>query len=140
MSTGKRQPEDVVPSTAEATIADGCVVVVGSADNAHALPGGADPTSGVMGIAMLAAVASSGFRSEQDVCRGGVYPGIVAAGKTATRGLFAAIDGTTGHVKDATPAAVGAGTRSMVVGMFVETGTAGQRVGIQVMPQIVDHT
>lgn len=123
--------------TSQATIPDGAAVVMGTADSSCALPAGADPDYGVLGLAVNSSV-SGGI---QDVATDGcIYPGIVEAGQVATRGKLARISTATGQVKDCVPVAgggVGAGTKTMVVGEFLESGTAGQRVAIRIRIQAI---
>lgn len=139
MATAKRQPEIIIPTENDGagTIADGAVVVTGSADNKVALPAGADPVRGVRGIAVLGSTAA---KPNQDIATAGVYPGIVAAGGTATRGKYARVANASGHCTDADAAAgggVAAATQSMVVGQWTESGTPGQRAGIQIDPETI---
>jgi hypothetical protein len=105
----------VVPMVVDTgvTLAAGNVVVVGAADNTVKLPSGADPTAGVLGVALGAGTA--GTTVNVLVC--GVTT-VKASAATITRGDSLAVAASTGTVKTAAP---GAGTNSMCVGVALQS-------------------
>ena len=132
MGTAARFYGLIVPFTGQGTIPDGSLVVVGSADMSCTLPSGADPTSGVIGIAKREGGGSYSDGETVDVVTSGVGAGI--AGATITRGQLVTAFGAAGTLK---PAAPGAGVNDMVLGEAMESAVAGDRVGILVNPHLI---
>jgi hypothetical protein len=117
----------MVPMTVDTgnTITAGMAVVIGTADNTIAVPGGADPTSGVIGLAAHAAAAAA-------VCNVIVQgPWFGVASGSVTRGQNLAVAGAAGSLKSAAP---GAGTNDMIVGTALSSATNGNAVNVLVRP------
>lgn len=130
MGTALRQPNQILPLVCEsASVLDGAVLVMGSADDKVALPAGADTTLPVIGLAHVPPSSTSGVTL--DVVVSGVYAGIASA--AITRGALVTVAGTTGKVK-----ALGltSGAGATIVGMAMESVSAdGDRVAILLLPQ-----
>jgi hypothetical protein len=105
----------------------GCAMVQDSTAGQAVLAAGADPTAGVLGLALNTAIATATVY----VCMYGVCPGkAAAAGFTIGKDL--AVSANTGVLKDAAPTA---GVNTMIVGMALETATSGQLKNVFVRPQ-----
>lgn len=129
MSTANRKPDFIVPFTCEsAPVSEGAVLVVGSADNAVALPAGADPDPASVNLIGLAkdALTAAGTL---DVVTSGIFPGIAAA--SITRGQPLTVADTSGGVK---PAAPSAGNNVACIGTALQSASSGERVAILVRP------
>lgn len=127
MGLSTRNPGRVIGLETEAAVTDGAVVVVGAADNKCALPAGADPTAGVLGLVMRPDGSTAAIGTTIDIVQTGVYPAIASA--AITRGALVAVAGATGKVKTV---AAGAGVNSMVLGTALESAAAdGERIAIE---------
>lgn len=126
MSTAMRQPGLITPRTAEATIADGVVCIVGTADYS-AIVCSTDPVAGIIGIAKIDGAQTVASGATVDIVTSGVYPGIAMA--TITQGQAVTVGDTAGGLK---PAAPSAGVNSMVVGIAQNDAAAGERVAVQI--------
>ena len=124
MATSFRNPGFIMQATAEATIADGVAVIVGTADNSAAVAG-ADPTAGVLGLAKVDGGGSVASGATVDIVRTGVYPGIAMA--SITQGQTVTVGNSAGGLK---PAAPSAGVNVMCVGVATEDASSGERVSV----------
>lgn len=132
MGTAYRNPGLLVSMEAESIIADGIAVVVGAADMKCALPAGADPVGGVLGLVKIEGGTSCAVGDTVDIVTSGVYAGVAAAG--ITRGDKVAINGATGTLKTAAP---GAGVNNMVVGTALSSASAGDRFPVLINPHVM---
>ena len=126
MSTAMRQPGFITQRTAEATIADGVVCIVGTADYS-ATVAGADPVAGVIGLAKCDGAASVASGSTVDIVTSGVYPGIAMA--SIAQGQALTVGDSAGGLKPAAPAT---GANAMVVGIAQNDASSGERVAVQI--------
>lgn len=126
MTTTMRQPGFITQRTAEATIADGVVCIVGSADYSAAVCS-TDPVAGIIGIAKVDGAASVASGGTVDIVTSGVYPGI--AMDTITQGQPVTVGNTAGGLKAAAPAG---GANAMVVGIAQNDAASGERVAVQI--------
>lgn len=126
MSTAMRQPGFITQRTAEATIADGVVCIVGTADYSAAVCS-TDPVAGIIGIAKVDGAQTVASGATVDIVTSGVYPGIAMA--TITQGQAVTVGDTAGGLK---PAAPSAGANAMVVGIAQNDAAAGERVAVQI--------
>jgi len=117
MALSKRQPGTLISVETESTVSDGLIVVVGSADDKCALPAGADPTGGVLGVVKREDGSNATSGMAVDIVTSGVYP--VKMGAAVTRGDKIAVHGNTGKGKTAAP---GAGVNDNIVGTALESG------------------
>ena len=104
----------------------GCAVVQDTIAGQCILPSGADPASGVLGIALNTAIAAA---TVYVVIYGVTLGKAAAAGFTVGDNL--AISGSTGVLKLAAPAT---GANTMLVGTALETATNGQLRNVLVRP------
>jgi hypothetical protein len=126
MGSPIRSPGQMYGLETESTVSDGLAVVVGSADHKVALPAGADPTGGVVGLVHRPDGTTATSGAVVDVVSTGIYPAVASA--AISRGAKVAIAGTTGKVKTAAPAA---GTNSMILGTALEAAAAdGDRISV----------
>lgn len=126
MGSPIRSPGQMYGFETESTVSDGLAVVVGTADHKVALPAGADPTGGVVGLVHRPDGTSAASGAIVDVVATGIYPAVAAA--AITRGAKVAINGATGKVKTAAPAA---GTNTMILGTALESAAAdGDRITV----------
>jgi len=126
MATSFRKPGDIMQAAAEATIADGVVCIVGTADNS-AVVCGADPTAGVLGIAKVDGGGSVASGGTVDIVTSGIYPGIAMA--SITQGQTVSVGNSSGHLE---PAAPSSGVNLMVVGVATEDASTGERVSVNI--------
>jgi len=124
MATSFRNPGVITQATAEATIADGVVVIVGTADNSAAVCG-ADPTVGVLGLAKVDGGGSIASGGTVDIVSSGIYPGVAMA--SITQGQTVTVGNSAGGLK---PAAPSAGVNVMCVGVATEDASSGERVSV----------
>lgn len=126
MATSMRLPGLIRPAIAEATIADGVVCILGTADYSAAVCG-ADPTAGMIGIAKVDGAGSVASGGTVDIVTSGIYPGIAMT--SITQGQAVTVGDSAGALK---PAAPGAGVNSMVIGIAQEDASSGERVAVQI--------
>lgn len=119
MALSTRLPLQMIPLASESTLTDGLVVVQGAADMSCALPAGADPTSGVLGVVFRPDGSSAASGDQVDIVVSGIYPCVASA--AITRGATVAVSGTSGKVKTAAPSA---GANDMIVGTALESAAA----------------
>ena len=132
MALAKRQPGTIISLETESTVFDGCIVVVGSADDKCALPAGADPVGGVLGVVMRPDQSNATSGMIVDIVTSGVY--VVKVAAAVTRGDLIAVNAATGLGKTC---AIGAGTNSNIVGTALETaGGANEFVACLIHPSI----
>lgn len=101
-------------------------IVVASTGGKVAMPGGADPTEGVVGVALEAAADAASVR----VCVLG-YATVTDSGSGVSAGDNLAVAGTTGTGKNAAPSA---GVNSMCVGTVLTTTSASGAIPVLVRP------
>jgi len=130
MATALRQPNQILPLVCEsASVNDGAVLVMGTADDKVALPAAADTTLPVIGLAKTPPSSTSG--ATLDVVTSGVYPAIASA--AITRGSLVTVAGTTGKVK---ALSLTSGSGAAVVGLALESAAAdGDRLAVMLLPQ-----
>lgn len=121
-----RQPGLITQRTAEATIADGVVCIVGTADYSATVCS-TDPVAGILGIAKVDGAQTVASGATVDIVTSGVYPGIAMA--TITQGQAVTVGDTAGGLKPAAP--VG-GANAMVVGIAQNDASSGERVAVQI--------
>ena len=126
MATSMRLPGLIRQAIAEATIADGVVCIVGTADYSAAVCS-TDPVAGVIGIAKIDGNGSGASGDTVDIVTSGIYPGIAMA--SITQGQAVTVGDSSGGLK---PAAPSAGVNSMVVGIAQEDASSGERVAVQI--------
>jgi len=126
MATSMRNPCFIRPAIAEATIADGIVCILGTADYSAAVCG-ADPTAGIIGIAKVDGGGSVASGETVDIVTSGIYPGVAMA--SITQGQAVTVGDASGGLK---PAAPGAGVNAMIVGIAQEDASSGERVAVQI--------
>lgn len=126
MSTAMRQPGLITQRTAEATIADGVVCIVGTADYSATVCS-TDPVAGILGIAKVDGAQTVASGATVDIVTSGVYPGIAMA--TITQGQAVTVGDTAGGLKPAAPAG---GANAMVVGIAQNDASSGERVAVQI--------
>lgn len=126
MSTAMRQPGLITQRTAEATIADGVVCIVGTADYSATVCS-TDPVAGIIGIAKVDGAQTVASGATVDIVTSGVYPGIAMA--TITQGQAVTVGDTSGGLK---PAAPSSGANAMVVGIAQNDAASGERVAVQI--------
>ena len=126
MATSMRNPGKITQATAEASIADGVVCILGTADYSAAVCG-ADPTSGITGIAKVDGGGSVASGATVDIVTSGVYAAIAQA--SITQGQTLTVGNSSGHVK---PAAPSAGANVMCVGVALEDASANERVAVNI--------
>jgi hypothetical protein len=124
MATSFRNPGNIFQATAEATIADGVAVIVGTADNSAAVAG-ADPTAGVLGLAKVDGGGSIASGGTVDIVTTGIYPGV--AMESITQGQTVTVGNSAGGLK---PAAPSAGANAMCLGTATEDASSGERVSV----------
>lgn len=129
MGLSNRFPGQLVPVVSESVLTDGMIVRVGSADNTVRLPGGASPTTSLLGCMMRPDGSACAVGDTIDLVLNGVYP-LIAAG-TITRGDFVTSGGTDGSVITETAAA---GTNVAVIGQALESAVTGDRVAVAINP------
>lgn len=126
MSAAMRQPGLITQRTAEATIADGVVCIVGTADYSATVCS-TDPVAGIIGIAKVDGAQTVASGATVDIVTSGVYPGIAMA--TITQGQAVTVGDTSGGLK---PAAPSSGANAMVVGIAQNDAASGERVAVQI--------
>jgi hypothetical protein len=131
MGLSYRFPGVIVPVTTESAVQDGDIVIVGSADMKCAFPGGASPTTSLMGVVMKPDGVAAASGDRVDVVVTGVYP--VRAGGTITRKDLLTSNGTDGTAKTQV---AGAGAIVGVIGQALESGVSGDRVATLINPFI----
>lgn len=131
MGLSLRFPGQMIPMVTESIVSDGMIVVVGAADNACALPGGASPTTSLLGVIYRPDGSSAAVGDTVEVILGGVYP--VIAGGTVTANDLITSNGTDGTAKTETASA---GTNVAVLGPALEDGASGDRVATIINPFI----
>jgi hypothetical protein len=131
MGLSLRFPGQMIPMVTESIVSDGMIVIVGAADNACALPGGASPTTSLLGVIYRPDGSSAAVGDTVDVIISGVYP--VIAGGTVTANDLITSNGTDGTAKTETASA---GTNVAVLGPALEDGASGDRVATVINPFI----
>ena len=131
MGLSSRFPALIVPMETEAVVSDGMVVVVGSANNKCTLPGGASPTTSLLGVVYRPDGSSAAIGDTVDVCVLGIYP-VIAAGSVSRKNLMTS-GGTDGT---AIAESASAGTNVAVLGQAIEDGSSGDRVATIINPFI----
>jgi len=131
MGLSNRFPGQPIPVESQSILTDGMIVRVGSADNTVRLPGGASPTTSLLGCMMRPDGSACAVGDTIDLVLDGVYP-LIAAG-TITRGDFVTSGGTDGSVITET---AGAGTNVAVIGQALESAVTGDRVAVAINPFI----
>jgi len=131
MGLSLRFPGQMIPMVTESIVSDGMIVVVGAADNACALPGGASPTTSLLGVIYRPDGSSAAVGDTVDVVISGVYP--VVSGGTITANDLITSNGTDGTAKTETASA---GTNVAVLGPALEDGASGDRVATIINPFI----
>ena len=129
MGLSNRFPGQLIPVESQSILTDGMIVRVGSADNTVRLPGGASPTTSLLGCMMRPDGSACAVGDTIDLVLNGVYP-LIAAG-TITRGDFVTSGGTDGSVITET---AGAGTNVAVIGQALESAVSGDRVACTINP------
>ena len=124
MATSFRNPGFIMQATAEATIADGVAVIVGTADNSAAVAG-ADPTAGVLGLAKVDGGGSIASGGTVDIVTTGIYAGVAMT--SITQGQTVTVGNSAGGLKPATPSA---GVNLMCLGVATEDSSSGERVSV----------
>lgn len=124
MATSFRNPGFIMQATAEATIADGVAVIVGTADNSAAVAG-ADPTAGVLGLAKVDGGGSIASGGTVDIVTTGIYAGVAMT--SITQGQTVTVGNSAGGLKPATPSA---GVNLMCLGVATEDASSGERVSV----------
>lgn len=131
MGLSLRLPGQIAPFETESVVSDGMVVVVGSANNKCALPGGASPTTSLLGVVMCPDGSSAAVGDTVDVVLTGIYP-VIAAGSVSRKNLITS-GGTDGT---AIAESASAGTNVGVLGQAIEDGSSGDRVATIINPFI----
>lgn len=114
----------VLPFTADAAITLGAVVVQGAGDLTCKMPTAADPTGGILGVALESAAAAKDRVSVAGI--GAVVP--CTASAAIARGDKVTVSGTDGRIKTAAPA-VGANVQLVGIAMQSAAG-AGEKIGV----------
>ena len=131
MGLSSRFPGQMIPMVTESIVSDGMVVIVGAADNACALPGGASPTVSLLGVIYRPDGSSAAVGDTVDVVISGVYP-VIAAGSITANNLITS-GGTDGG---AIAESASAGVNVAVLGPALEDGVSGDRVATIINPFI----
>lgn len=131
MGLSSRFPGQMIPMVTESIVSDGMVVIVGAADNACALPGGASPTVSLLGVIYRPDGSSAAVGDTVDVILSGVYP-VIAAGSITANNLITS-GGTDGT---AIAESAGSGVLVGVLGPALEDGVSGDRVATVINPFI----
>jgi hypothetical protein len=131
MGLSSRFPGQMIPMVTESIVSDGMVVIVGAADNACALPGGASPTVSLLGVIYRPDGSSAAVGDTVDVIISGVYP-VIAAGSITANNLITS-GGTDGT---AIAESAGSGVLVGVLGPALEDGASGDRVATIINPFI----
>ncbi len=131
MGLSSRFPGQMIPMVTESVVSDGMVVIVGAADNACALPGGASPTTSLLGVIYRPDGSSAAIGDTVEVVISGVYP-VIAAGSITASNLITS-GGTDGT---AIAESASAGTNVAVLGPALEDGSSGDRVATIINPFI----
>lgn len=131
MGLSSRFPGQMIPMVTESIVSDGMVVIVGAADNACALPGGASPTVSLLGVIYRPDGSSAAVGDTVDVVISGVYP-VIAAGSITANNLITS-GGTDGT---AIAESAGSGVLVGVLGPALEDGVSGDRVATVINPFI----
>lgn len=131
MGLSSRFPGPMAPLESESIFTDGMICRVGAANNKVRLPGGASPTTALLGVIMRPDGSACAAGDTVDVLLGGAYP-LVAAGNIS-RGDFVTSGGADGTVIAETAAA---GVNVAVVGQALEDGVSGDRVLCTINPFI----
>ncbi len=131
MGLSSRFPGPMAPLESESIFTDGMICRVGAANNKVRLPGGASPTTALLGVIMRPDGSACAAGDTVDVLLGGAYP--LVAGGAISRGDFVTSGGADGTVITETAAA---GTNVAVVGQALEDAAAGERVLCTINPFI----
>lgn len=131
MSLSSRFPGQMIPMETESAVSDGMIVVVGSANNKCALPGGASPTTPLLGVVHRPDGSTAAIGDTVDVVISGVYP-VIAGGSISRKNLITS-GGTDGT---AIAESASAGTNVGVLGQAIEDGVSGDRVATVINPFI----
>ncbi len=131
MGLSLRFPGQMIPMVTESIVSDGMIVIVGAADNACALPGGASPTVSLLGVIYRPDGSSAAVGDTVDVIISGVYP-VIAAGSITANNLITS-GGTDGT---AIAESAGSGVLVGVLGPALEDGSSGDRVATVINPFI----
>lgn len=131
MGLSLRHPGHIVPMETESAVVDGDIVVVGSANNKCALPGGADPTTSLLGVVMRPDGSTASIGDTVDVVLSGIYP--VRAGGSISRNNLLTSGGTGGTAIAET---AGSGVLVGVIGNAIEDGASGDRIACVINPFI----
>ena len=131
MGLSSRFPGQMIPMVTESIVSDGMIVIVGAADNACALPGGASPTVSLLGVIYRPDGSSAAVGDTVDVVISGVYP-VIAAGSVTANNLITS-GGTDGT---AIAESAGSGVLVGVLGPALEDGVSGDRVATVINPFI----
>lgn len=131
MGLSSRFPGQMIPMVTESIVSDGMVVIVGAADNACALPGGASPTVSLLGVIYRPDGSSAAVGDTVDVIISGVYP-VIAAGSITANNLIT----SGGTDSTAIAESAGSGVLVGVLGPALEDGVSGDRVATLINPFI----
>lgn len=131
MGLSLRHPGHILPLETESAVVDGDLVIVGSADNKCALPGGADPTTALLGVVMRPDGSTASIGDTVDVVVSGVYP--CRAGGSITRKALLTSGGTGGTAITQTATS---GVVVGVIGQALESASSGERVSVLINPFI----
>jgi len=132
MGLSSRFPGPPIPIVSESILTDGMIVRVGSADNTVRLPGGASPTTSLVGVMFRPDGSACAAGDTIDLLISGAYP-LIASG-TITRGDFVTSGGTDGSV---ITQAAAAGVAVAVIGQALESAVSGDRVLCTINPLIM---
>jgi hypothetical protein len=131
MALSLRFPGQIVPIVSESILTDGMVVRVGSADNTVRLPGGASPTTPLLGVMMRPDGSACAAGERIDLILSGIYP--LIAGGTINAGDYVTSGGTNGSV---IAESAGAGVNVAVIGQAIEDAVSGDRVACTIAPSM----
>lgn len=123
MATSFRNPGNIFQATAEASIADGVAVIVGTADNSATVAGAGD--EGVLGLAKVDGGGSIASGGTVDIVTTGIYPGVAMA--SITQGQTVTVGNSAGGLRPATPSV---GANAMCLGVATEDASSGERVSV----------
>jgi hypothetical protein len=121
-----RNPREIMAFASSLTAAsspEGSAVVLDTADDQVKLPGGASPTTPMLGLLYEKPAADN---ATAQVVTDGIWPGI--AGASITRNDELTSNGTDGTVKTAAPTA---GTNCWIIGIALESASSGERVAMK---------
>ena len=131
MGLSLRHPGAIVPMETQSAVVDGDIVIVGSANNKCSFPGGADPTTSLLGVVMRPDGSAATAGDTVDVVLSGIDP-VRAAGSISRNNLVTSggADGT------AIAESAGSGVIVGVIGVAIEDGVSGDRVAVSINPFI----